>query len=119
MADHPISISDDVISQLTACLAEPKFRGDACYPEPDESVRDRAEALLNAFIERLIACGPRVTSKAQILAELKFTLVAFDDFDSEEQDKLMLHLDPLFDLLGIESTDGLIGRWRYGLFDAP
>ena len=37
----------------------PKFREDAGYPEPDESVRDRAETLLNALIERLIAFGPR------------------------------------------------------------
>ena len=117
MADQTVYISDTVISKLSVYLAEPKFREDDFYPEPSESARDSAESLLNAYVERLIALGPGDYSKARVLGELEVTLVAFDSFDSEEQDKLMRHLDPLLHLLGIESTDGLIGGWRYGISD--
>ena len=117
MEDHTIQVTEGTVAQLQAFLREPKFRGSDFYPEPEADVRDRAEGLLNELVQRLLDLGPGMHAKSQILQELKATLHAFDRFDSEEQDQLMTHLDRPLDILGIESTDGLIGEWRYGSFE--
>jgi hypothetical protein len=118
VADHDIRISEETIAQLQAFLREPKFRGTDFYTEPDVPVRDHAESLLNEFVQRFMDLGPGKYAKSKILQELKTTLRAFDRFDSEEQDQLMTHLDRPLDILSIESTDGLIGEWRYGSFES-
>ena len=116
--DHVVQISEEMVAQLGEFLREPKFRGSDFYPEPEMLARDQAELLLNDFIQRLIWLGPGTFAKSQILQELAITLHAFDGFDSEEQDQLMTHLNRPLDILNIESTDGLIGEWRYGSFEA-
>jgi hypothetical protein len=117
VTDHLVHVAEEQISQLRAFLNEPKFRGTDFYPEPEASVRDRAEHLLNEFVQALIDLGVGSFPKAKILKELKSTLHAFDEFDSEEQDQLMTHLNHPLDILSIGSTDGLIGQWRYGSFE--
>jgi hypothetical protein len=118
VTDQSVQITEAAITQLRELLSEPKFRGHDLYPEPERSVRDRAEILLNDFLQRLIGLGVGSFPKAKIMRELEITLHAFDDFDSEEQDQLMIHLDSPLDILSIESTDGLMDEWRYGSLEA-
>ncbi|MEO8366846.1 MAG: DUF4844 domain-containing protein [Pseudoxanthomonas sp.] len=96
--------------------SEPKFPDSDFYPEPEAYVRDSAESLLNEFVQRLIDLGTGKHAKSQILQDLRTMLHAFDRFDPEDQDQLMIHLYCPLDILNIESSDGLTGEWRYGSF---
>ena len=112
--DELLSLSDATFSALERFLAERKFVADDFYPEPCCDVRESAEHLLNDLVVRVIAGIKESPTKGFFLTQLKPTLEAFSDFDSEEQDRLMEYLGRLLDILGIASTDGLIGAWRYG-----
>ncbi len=53
-------------------------------------------------------------SKSDVLNEFKITLAQFERADSEDKDQMLHYLEQLMDIFGIESSDGLLNKWRYG-----
>jgi hypothetical protein len=50
-----------------------------------------------------------------VLSQFKLTIGQFGSFDSEDIDRAARYMERIMDILGIESTDGLLNEWRYGI----
>ena len=114
--DHPLTVSAETIEQLRALRAKPKFldETDLLYPgAPNENVRVRAEAPLNALLDRLVLELPDNPKKSFVLGCFKDTLRQFNGFDTEEQERMGRYLEEIMDILGIQSSEKLISVWRY------
>ncbi|MEQ1865855.1 MAG: DUF4844 domain-containing protein [Micropepsaceae bacterium] len=114
--DHELTVTAERLDQLRALRARQKF-----VPEPDifyfgapnEVIRLRAEAPLNALLNRLISDLPTNSKKSFVLQCFKDTLRQFDGFDTDEQERMGQYLEEIMDALGIESSEKLISVWRY------
>ena len=116
-----LTITAATLADLHEFRLEAKFQEDlvAFYPgAPDEVIRVRCESRLNGLLDRLIAGISSNPSKDYVLQEFRATLGLFDAEDSEERDRVALYLERVMDIVGIESSDGLLNQWRYG-FDPP
>jgi hypothetical protein len=105
------------LSTLAAFRAEPKFGSQpelGYFGAPNEEVRTRCEAAINQLLDELIAGWDANPTKAFVLAQFERTLEKFNLEDSEEQDQALSYLERIMDILGIESSDGLLNTWRYG-----
>jgi hypothetical protein len=112
-----LSIGAQSIEQLRAFRTEPKFQSDAklFYPgAPNEVVRLRCEARLTALLDRLLMGIENTPTKEYVLGEVRTVLPQYEAEDSEERDRLLVYLERIMDITGIESSDGLLNEWRYG-----
>jgi hypothetical protein len=112
-----LSITDATLADLRELRLQPKFHEDwaVFYPgAPDEVIRARCESRVNELLDRLIAGVSKNPSKDYVLEQFRATLPLFDSEDSEERDRVALYLEGIMDIVGIESSDGLLNQWRYG-----
>ena len=112
-----LEISKATISSLEDLRNEPKFKEDESifYPgAPDEIIRKRAEGSLNILIDNLIQNIQANPKKSYVIKQFQNTLAQYNNFDSEEQDRICSYLEEIMNILKIESSDGLLNKWRYG-----
>jgi hypothetical protein len=57
---------------------------------------------------------PARATKQYVLEEFRTTLTAFPQEDSRDCDRLLHYMEQIMDIIGIESSDGLLNEWRYG-----
>jgi hypothetical protein len=114
MSAQELKVTPKVLSDLREFRLEPKFVDGAIYHAPSQAVRIAAAAHLNALLDRLVISVAAHPTKAFILSEFRRTLTEFDGADSEERDQLLVYLERIMDIVGIESSDGLLNNWRYG-----
>lgn len=100
---------------LARFIAQRKFVQEAGYPgatnEPD---RLRYEAMVNDLARSLAGLAPTDQTKSVVLEVFKPTMEAFESADSEERDRFLSYLKELMGIFGIDSSDGLLNKWRYG-----
>lgn len=116
MADQIIKFTDNVVGGLEALRVEPKFHEESSmfYPgPPDEDIRARCEAAINGLIGELLESAPDGMSKEHVLLAFSSALTQLDHDDSEEKDRAASYVESIMDILGLESSDGLLNRWRY------
>lgn len=112
-----LAVPQNAVAELERFAAEPKFLSDATgfYTGiPTEVDRQAAEVAVNDLASRLahgIAARP---TKAFVLDEIANTLPAFEGLDSEDKDRALEYVEQVMDTVGLESSDGLLNRWRYG-----
>lgn len=100
---------------LAQFIAKKKFVPESGYPgATNERDRLRFEAQVNELARALSALAPADQTKAVVLNKFKPTMAQFEYVDSEEQDRFLRYLEELMDIFGIESSDGLLSKWRYG-----
>jgi len=109
-----MSVASDKKQALERFVALPKFREEGLYRPPSEAKRLEYEARLNALAKRLLAKLSPPPSKLEVLNEFKPTLKEFEYEDSEDRDQLLRYIENIMDIFGIESSDGLLNKWRYG-----
>jgi hypothetical protein len=109
-----LKVTPKVLSDLREFRMEPKFADGGIYHAPSEAFRIAAAAHLNQLLDRLVAAIAAHPTKAFVLSEFRRTLTEFDSSDSEERDRLLVYLERIMDIVGIESSDGLLNYWRYG-----
>jgi len=112
-----LEITDSTVIELRDFRNQKKFVEDSVlmYPgAPDESVRTGAELIINELASQLIVGIPDNPTKAYVLGQFELSLNLFESFDSEERDRALSYLEGIMDILGIESSDGLLNSWRYG-----
>jgi hypothetical protein len=79
-----------------------------------ESDRLAAEQQLNGLIDLLIGASCGAPKRKVVLAAIARTLKDFSGSDSEDCDRMCRYMRQILDVLGIESSGGLLARWRYG-----
>ena len=114
MADQTLRLTGETVSQLQSLRALVKFGPQGLYQAPTDAVRQSSAALIDALLDRLLVGLPRYPTKSFVLGEFKSTLAEFESSDSEEQDQACAYIENSMDVLGIESSDGLLSQWRYG-----
>ena len=103
------------LSALKQFIATKKFLADGLYKGVlNEAVRLRYETWVNELAQRLMALAPSELNKAAVLGLFRPTMERFDVADSVDRDRFLAYLQELMDILKIESSDGLLDKWRYG-----
>jgi hypothetical protein len=115
MPDQALILTSAVYDQLAALRSTPKFQGEGLYPgAPTEEIRKSAELAINKMLDRLKSGLPRSPQKSYVLSEFLEMLKAFESDDTEEREKACTYCERVMDLLGIESSDGVLNTWLYG-----
>jgi len=115
--DQQLAITPAVIERLRSLQSEHKFGPDtaAFYPgAASEAQRAVAQASVDATIQTLIAELPARPQRSTVLRAMKVTLADVDTTESEECDQILLYLDKVMAICGVESSDQLFNVWRYG-----
>ena len=111
--DEPLSVSPEVLAELSEYRAAPKLE---LLPGVDTAQeRVRLSALVDTLTDRLIAGAGRNPSKLWVMKQFQATLLQLQDHDTEAREHLGSELERLMDILGIESSDGLLSFYLGGL----
>ena len=105
--DEPLSISPETILKLEILRESKKFSE---LPGTDTAEEQaRLSHVFNALLDRLIAGLSTNPNKLWVMSQFQSSLEAVQMEDTEGRDHFGIHLERLMDILGIESTDGLLG----------
>lgn len=111
----PALSTEQKLLALAQIIAKKKFVEEGFYPgATHEADRVHYEARVNELASRLAKLPPSEQTKSDVLTLFKPTMAEFDAADSEERDRFLGYLEELMDIFGIESSDGLLNKWRYG-----
>ena len=105
------------LEALAAFGREPKFtRNDKefYFGAPTEAVRARCQARVDLLVTNLHKSLPSHPTKTFVLSQMQVMLDSASSEDSEERDQTLTYMERILDILGIESSDGLLNKWRYG-----
>ena len=105
--DAPLFIVPRVLERLRAWRAAPKLDDPAGAPAAPGRVRLAAE--LDALAGRLLAGVERHPTKFWVLKQFQQTLDALDGEGAETRAQVRGELERLMDILGIGSSDGVLG----------
>lgn len=106
---------DDRRQALDRFIAKKKFVREPFYlVDLDEADRLRYEAWVNQLARSLRKLAPSRQTKPVVLAKFKPVMKKFEDTEEADQDRFLWYLEELMDIFGIESSDGLLSKWRYG-----
>jgi hypothetical protein len=115
-----LTITPEVLDQLRAFRARPKFGPDDGWIPPyvgylPETSRGHAERELNAIVDALIEGLPSQPTAAFVLNRFAKGLLWFADSDTEDRERCCQHLVEIMNIIGLESSDGLLNRFMYGM----
>lgn len=100
---------------LLGFVAKKKFTAEALYPgatnEPD---RLRFEAKINALARRVLPLADQPNPKAALLDAFSKAYPDFEEADTEDRERALLYFQELMEILGVESSDGLLNKLMYG-----
>lgn len=100
---------------LDRFIAKKKFVNEPFYRvDLDEADRLRYEAWVNQLARSLRKLAPARQTKPVVLGMFKPVMKKFEATEVEDQDRFLGYLVELMDIFGIESSDGLLSKWRYG-----
>ncbi|GLR15077.1 hypothetical protein GCM10007907_38670 [Chitinimonas prasina] len=100
---------------LTSFIAKKKYLPDGQFAGVgSESARVEYEALLNALATRLLAIADQPSPKAPLLAAFKTAYPDFQHAESGVRERTLSYFEELMDILGVQSSDGLLNRLYYG-----
>lgn len=97
-------------------IARDKFVEMSDYPGlGDEEMREPLNNRLNVLAEQFLQIAGKPTVELYRDA-IKQLLDDMDDvyLDTEDEDHFLLQIEELMDIVGLESSQGLLNQWRYG-----
>lgn len=114
-----LSITPEVLAQLRAFRAKPKFEPDETRFPPyvgylPETERGKAGEELDAIADALIEGLQDQPTGAFVLSRFAVGLLWFAGGDTEDRERCCDYLVELMDIVGLESSDGLLNRFMYG-----
>lgn len=112
--NEAVSTVDQRKQALERFMAQRKFQPNGLYRPPSEAKRLLFESRVNALAARLRARSDSATTKADVLGEFQSTLKEFDLEDGDDKDEMLRHVEEIMAIFGIQSSDGLLNKWRYG-----
>jgi len=115
MPDQLLILAPEILQRLSVLRSEPKFSQESFYPgAPTEEIRLKAQREVNAMLDRLPAGLRESPQKSYVLSEFLEMLKAFEHEDAEEREHACTYCERVMDILGIESSDGVLNTWLYG-----
>ncbi len=105
---------DEAIEQY---IVRDKFAATSDYPGIiDEELRKPLNEILNILAGMFKRIAHDNPSDVKYRFALKQVLNNMDNvyFDSEDQDQFCISIEALMDIVGLESSGGLLNKWRYG-----
>ena len=111
-----ITIATDTGHRLEALKPQLRFEADdtdmytGVLDPVERAASDRAFASL---VDTLVAQLPHLT-KAFVLEQFQTTLSTLPLSDTEDRERAAKHCEKIMDVLGIESSDGVLNNWMYG-----
>ena len=106
---------DDRRQALDRFVAKKKFVKEPFYlVDLDEADRLRYEAWVNQLARSLRKLAPSRQTKPVVLGMFKPVMKKFEATEVADQDRFLGYLNELMEVFGIESSDGLLSKWRYG-----
>ncbi|MEF7615348.1 DUF4844 domain-containing protein [Aquincola sp. MAHUQ-54] len=113
VADEPLTVLLSVIDALAEYRALSKLD---LLPGVDTTAeRGRLTDLVNGLTDQLLAGVAEHPSKLWVMRKFQSTLLRLEDHDTEAREHLGMELEKLMDILGIESSDGLLSFYLGGL----
>jgi hypothetical protein len=111
--DEPLFINTSALEELKAFRHAGKLDD---LPGTD-TVDERARLLkvLNDLADRLLAGVEEHPSKHWVLAEFQKALKLVEEEDTEGRDHFGMEMENIMDILGIESSDGLLAAYLGGI----
>lgn len=94
--DHPIQINDRAVARLL-------------------SLSTQLEGPLKTLVDHLAAEPASFARKAALLAEFRDCLAALGRQPGVDRAAVADTLETILDLLGVESSDGLLNEWMLGI----
>ena len=111
--NEPLSINEGVLASLTEFRAREKL---LLLPGVDPTLeRERLSKVLNSLIDDLLAGIQSNPSKLWVLTQFQHALVLVEAEDTEGREHFGIELENVMDILGIESSDGLLTFYLGGL----
>lgn len=114
MLNKDLKQIDEAIKQY---ISRDKFIETADYPGiGDEELRKPLNELLNILADTFQKIAHNEPNAKQLQIAIKQLLDNMDNIylDSEDQDQFCSSIEALMDIVGLESSDGLLNTWRYG-----
>ncbi|MBG9390081.1 DUF4844 domain-containing protein [Caenimonas aquaedulcis] len=113
VVDEPLRVSSDVLEALAAFRESPKLE---LLPGVDtRAEKKRLVPLLDQLADRLLAGIAQNPSKLWVLKQFQVALIQLQNEDTEAREHFGMDLEHIMDILGIESSDGLLAYYLGGL----
>jgi len=114
-----LDITDATIEALKQFRATPKFRADDTRYLPyagflPSHLIPAAENELNTLVDHLIQHLPDHRDTAFVLDRFTQCLLWFAGHDTEDRERICDYLVEIMDIVGLESSDGLLNSFMYG-----
>jgi hypothetical protein len=109
--DAPLMITSETLDRLRAFAAAEKFTDLPGLNTSEEQAR--LSAALNSLLSTLIAGVTQNPSKLWVMAQFQPVMDSLYGEDTEGKEAFGAHLGQIMDILGIESSDGLLGFYLY------
>lgn len=111
--DEPLTVDARVLEQLRDYRLAAKLNH---LPGIDVTAeRDRLGENLDNLIHRLLAGVERTPTKRWVLAQFQPSLKAVEGEDTEARDHFGMEVELIMDILGIDSSDGLLTHYLGGM----
>lgn len=104
--DESLTIDSSVVEQLRTYLRAPKLMN---LPGPNVTEeRERLEGVLNDVVDRILIGIEETPTKLWVLTQFQTSLQAVEGEDTEGREHFGMEIESLMDILGIDSSDGLL-----------
>ncbi|MRV76269.1 DUF4844 domain-containing protein [Duganella sp. FT92W] len=110
--DEALTVDDNVVADLVAFRKTSKL--EYLPGENIEAERERLSNILNALIDKLIAGVRANPSKLWVLTQFQHSLELVEGEDTEGREHFGMEIEEIMDILGIESSDGLLSYYLGG-----
>lgn len=108
-----VPINATVVRELVAFRGKPKL---ANLPGVDPALeRERLSKVLNDLVDALLQGVEANPTKRWVMAQFQRHLVLVEREDTEGREHFGVEVEEIMDILGIESSDGLLSFYLGGL----
>ena len=113
VVDQPLSVDISVLQRLRAFRDRPKV---SYLPGVDPALeRERLARVLDALADTLIEGIESHPTKLWVMAQFQQSLAQVEQEDTEAREHFGTEVEGIMDILGIESSDGLLARYLGGI----
>lgn len=113
IVDEPLAIDEAVFNQLTAFREQPHLVN---LPGVDPTLeRERLSKVLVGLVDALLNGIQANPSKLWVMSQFQRYFVLVEEEDTEGREHFVNEVEEIMDILGIESSDGLLSFYLGGL----